>query len=89
MAPALPSSQERTILIALLLAGCGGSGISTSTGANGETIVGSKVSVQVTGASTGQVAFGIAQRYCRNNDRAARFVSTSGPTSAYDCVKTE
>ena len=81
--------MKRTILIALLLAGCGGSGINTSTGPNGETIVGNKVSVQVTGAASEQVAFGIAQRYCRNNERAARFVSTSGPTSAYDCVKTE
>ena len=81
--------MKRTILIALLLAGCGGSGMSTSSGPNGETIVGNKVSVQVTGAASEQVAFGIAQRYCRNSERAARFVSTSGPTSAYDCVKTE
>jgi len=81
--------MKRTILLALLLAGCGGSGVSTSTGPNGETIVGNKVSVQVTGAASEQVAFGIAQRYCRGSDRAARFVSTSGPTSAYDCVKTE
>jgi hypothetical protein len=44
--------MKRTILIALLLAGCGGSGISTSTGPNGETIVGNKVSVQVTGAAS-------------------------------------
>ncbi len=82
--------MKRTILLsALLLAGCGGNGMSTSTGPNGETIVGNKISVQVTGAANEQAAFGIAQRYCRGYDRAARFVSTSGPTSAYDCVKTE
>lgn len=81
--------MKRTILIALLLAGCGGSGISTSTGPNGETIAGNKISVQITGAASEQVAFGLAQRYCRGYDRAARFVSVAGATSAYDCVRTE
>ena len=79
--------MKRSIILALLLAGCGGSGMSTSTGPNGETIVGNEVSVQITGATNEQVAFGLAQRYCRKSDRAARFVSTAGPTSAYDCVK--
>jgi hypothetical protein len=79
--------MKRTILIALLLAGCGGSGMSTSTGPNGETIVGNEVSVQITGAANEQVAFGLAQRYCHKTDRAARFVSMAGSTSAYDCVK--
>jgi hypothetical protein len=78
---------NRTILIALLLAGCGGSGMTTSTGPNGETIVGNEVSVQITCAANEQVAFGLAQRYCRKTDRAARFVSMAGSTSAYDCVK--
>jgi hypothetical protein len=78
---------KRTLLIALLLAGCGGSGMTTSTGPNGETIVGNEISVQITGAANEQVAFGLAQRYCRKSDRAARFVSMAGSTSAYDCVK--
>ncbi len=81
--------MKRTVLLALLLAGCGGSGMSTSTGPNGETIVGNKISVQITGAANEQAAFTIAQRYCQRNDRAARFVSMAGATSAYDCVKTE
>lgn len=79
--------MKRTILIALLLAGCGGSGLTTSRGPNGETIVGNDISVQITGAASEQVAFTLAQRYCSRNDRAARFVSASGATSAYDCVK--
>lgn len=79
--------MKRTILIALLLAGCGGSGMTTSRGPDGETIVGNEVSVQITGAANEQVAFGLAQRYCRKTDRAARFVSMAGSTSAYDCVK--
>lgn len=79
--------MKRTILIALLLAGCGGSGLTTSRGPNGETIVGNEISVQITGAASEQAAFTLAQRYCGRNDRAARFVSTSGATSAYDCVK--
>ena len=44
--------MKRTILLTtLLLAGCSGSGLSTSSGPNGETIVGNDVSVQVTGAA--------------------------------------
>ena len=78
--------MKRTILIALLLAGCCGSGLSTSRGPNGETIVGNDVSVQVTGAAS-EGGVHLAQRYCAKNDRAARVVSTSGTTSAYDCVK--
>lgn len=81
--------MKRSILLALLLAGCGGSGVTTSTGPNGETIAGNKVSVQITGAANEQTAFNLAQRYCRGYDRAARFVSMAGSTSAYDCVKTE
>ncbi|MBL6653036.1 MAG: hypothetical protein ISP49_15675 [Reyranella sp.] len=79
--------MKRSIILALLLAGSGGSGMTTSTGPNGETIVGNEVSVQITGAANEQVAFGLAQRYCRKTDRAARFVSMAGSTSAYDCVK--
>ena len=80
--------MKRTILIALLLAGCGGSGLSTSKGPNGEAIVGNEVSVQISGAADESTAFGLAQRYCRKNDRAARFVNRTGTTAAYDCVKT-
>lgn len=79
--------MKRTILVALLLAGCSGSGMTTSKGPDGETIVGNEVSVQITGAANEQVAFGLAQRYCRKSERAARFVSMAGSTSAYDCVK--
>jgi hypothetical protein len=79
--------MKRAILISLLLAGCSGSGLSTSQGPNGETIVGNDVSVQVTGAANPNVAFTLAQRYCSRNDRAARAVGLSGSTAAFDCVK--
>src|SRR4029450_5114900 len=79
--------MKRTILLTLILAGCSGSGLSTSSGPNGETIVGNDVSVQVTGAANPNAAFTLAQKYCRKNDRAARAVSQSGTTSAFDCVK--
>ena len=73
--------------IALLVAGCGGSGVSTSRGPNGETIAGNNVSVQVSGAATPTVAFELAQRYCTRYDRAARFVGQNGDAAAFDCVK--
>jgi hypothetical protein len=80
--------MKRTILLTtLLLAGCSGSGLSTSSGPNGETIGGNDVSVQVTGAANANAAFTLAQRYCRKNDRAARAVGQSGTTAAFDCVK--
>ena len=81
------AAMKRTILLTLLLAGCSGSGLSTSSGPNGETIVGNDVSVQVTGAANPNAAFTLAQRYCRKNDRDARAVSQSGTTAAFDCVK--
>ena len=62
--------MKRTILLTLILAGCSGSGLSTSSGPNGETIVGNDVSVQVTGAANPNAAFTLAQKYCRKNDRA-------------------
>ena len=80
--------MKRTILLTLILAGCSGSGLSTSSGPNGETIVGNDVSEQVTGAANPNAAFTLAQKYCRKNDRAARAVSQSGTTAAFDCVKT-
>jgi len=86
LAAYLPA-MKRTILIALLLTGCSGSGLRTSQGPNGETIVGNDVSVQVTGAANPNIAFTLAQRYCARNDRAARVVSQSGATAAFDCVK--
>jgi hypothetical protein len=79
--------MKRTVLIALLLAGCSGSGLTTSKGPNGETIVGNDVSVQVTGAADSSTAFTLAQRYCRGYERQARFVSQNGNTAAFDCVK--
>jgi hypothetical protein len=81
------AAMKRTMLLTLILAGCSGSGLSTSSGPNGETIVGNDVSVQVTGAANPNAAFTLAQKYCRKNDRAARAVSQSGTTSAFDCVK--
>jgi hypothetical protein len=81
--------MKRIVLIALLLAACSGSGLTTSKGPNGETIVGNDVSVQITGAADESSAFAMAQRYCRKNDRAARFVGRTGTTAAYDCVKTQ
>jgi hypothetical protein len=79
--------MKRTILIPLLLAGCSGSGLNTSSGPNGETIVGNEMSVQVSGAANPNAAFTLAQRYCSKNDRVARVVSQSGTTAAFDCVK--
>ena len=79
--------MKRSILLTLVLAGCSGSGLSTSSGPNGETIVGNQVSVQVTGAANPSAAFTLAQKYCRKNDRDARAVSQSGATAAFDCVK--
>jgi hypothetical protein len=79
--------MKRTILLTLLLAGCSGSGLSTSSGPNGETIVGNQVSVQVTGAANPNAAFTLAQRYCGKNDRLARAVGQTGTTASFDCVK--
>jgi hypothetical protein len=79
--------MKRTVLIVLLLAGCSGSGLTTSKGPNGENIVGNDVSVQVTGAADPSIAFNLAQRYCRGNDRQARFVSQNGNVAAFDCMK--
>lgn len=79
--------MKKAFLLALLLAGCGGGGLSTSRGPNGETIVGNDVSVQVSGAANPTVAFELAQRYCARNDRAARFVGQNGNAAAFDCVK--
>ena len=79
--------MKRIALIAFLLAGCSGSGLATSKGPNGESIVGNDVSVQVTGASDSSAALTLAQRYCRGNDRLARFVAQNGNTAAFDCVK--
>jgi hypothetical protein len=82
------SAMKRIVLIPLLfLAGCSGSGLNTSSGPNGETIVGNDLSVQVTGAANPNAAFTLAQRYCSKNDRVARVVSQSGSTAAFDCVK--
>ena len=81
------AAMKRTILLTLLLAGCSGSGLSTSSGPNGETIVGNDVSVQVTGAANPNSAFTLAQRYCSKNDRLARAVGQSGTTASFDCVK--
>jgi hypothetical protein len=79
--------MKRTILLTLLLAGCSGSGLSTSSGPNGESIVGNEVSVQVTGAANPNSAFTLAQKYCSRNDRVARAVGQSGTAAAFDCVK--
>ncbi|MBS0219252.1 MAG: hypothetical protein JSR91_00780 [Proteobacteria bacterium] len=81
--------MKRTILIALLVAGCSGSNLETSRGPNGETITGNVVSVQVNNAANAQAAFSLADRYCRDKRRAARFVAQTGTTAAFDCVKTE
>ncbi|SJZ55414.1 hypothetical protein SAMN02745126_01598 [Enhydrobacter aerosaccus] len=81
--------MKRTILLALLLAGCGGSNLDTSRGPNGETIVGNAVSVQITNAANQQAAFSLAEDYCRKSRRAARFVAQTGATAAFDCVKVE
>jgi len=51
--------------------------------------VGNEVSVQVTAAASQETAFSLADRYCRKNDRAARFVAQNGPTAAFDCLKTK
>ncbi len=79
--------MKRILLIPLLVVGCSGSGLSTSSGPNGESIVGNEVSVQVTGAANPNAAFTLAQRYCSKNDRVARVVTQSGTTAAFDCVK--
>jgi hypothetical protein len=79
--------MKRIVPVALLLAGCSGSGLTTSKGPNGETIVGNDISVQVTGAADSSTAFKLAQRYCRGNEREARFVAQNGATAAFDCVK--
>jgi hypothetical protein len=79
--------MKRIILLTLMLAGCSGDGLSTSSGPNGETIVGNQVSVQVTGAANPNSAFTLAQRYCGKNDRLARAVGQSGTTASFDCVK--
>ena len=79
--------MKRFVLVALLLAGCSGSGLTTSKGPNGEAIVGNDVSVQVTGAADPATALTLAQRYCRGNDRQARFVAQNGNTAAFDCLK--
>jgi hypothetical protein len=80
--------MKRTVLVAVLLAGCSGSNLSTSHGPNGETIVGNDISVQVTGAADSTTAFSLAEKYCRRNERSARFVAQNGGTAAFDCVKT-
>ena len=79
--------MKRIILLTLVLAGCSGDGLRTSSGPNGETIVGNEVSVQVTGAANPNSAFTLAQRYCSKNDRVARAVGQSGTAAAFDCVK--
>jgi hypothetical protein len=79
--------MKRTLFIALLVAGCGGSTLDTSRGPNGETVVGNQVSVQVTNATNQSAAFALAEDYCRKNDRSARFVTQTGATAAFDCVK--
>ena len=80
--------MKRTfLLLPLVLVGCSGSGLSTSSGPNGETIVGNEVSVQVTGAANPNAAFTLAQKYCSRNNRLARTVGQSGTTASFDCVK--
>jgi hypothetical protein len=81
--------MKRTLLIALPVAGCSSSNLETSRGPNGETITGNAVSVQVTNATNAQAAFSLAESYCRDKRRAARFVAQTGTTAAFDCVKTE
>jgi hypothetical protein len=82
-------AMKRTLLVALLVAGCSGSNLDTSRGPKGETIVGNAVSVQITNAASPQAAFALAEDYCRKSRRAARFVGQTGTTAAYDCVKVE
>ena len=79
--------MKRSVLVALLLAGCSGDNLNTSRGPNGETVVGNEVSVQITAAASQQAAFSVAENYCRKNDRSARFVAQNGATAAFDCVK--
>ena len=81
--------MKRTLLVALLVAGCSGSSLQTSRGPNGETITGNAVSVQVTNAANAQAAFALADNYCHDKRRAARFVAQTGTTAAFDCVKAE
>ena len=79
--------MKRSVLVALLLAGCSGDNLNTSRGPNGETVVGNEISVQITAAASQQAAFSVAENYCRKNDRSARFVAQNGATAAFDCVK--
>jgi hypothetical protein len=79
----------RVLPAVLLVAGCSGSNLATSHGPNGEVIVGNKVSVQVSKAASQQAAFSLAQDYCENYRRSARFVAQSGDTAAFDCVKAD
>ncbi len=81
--------MKRTLLIALLVAGCSGSNLNTSQGPNGETIVGNNISVQISKAVNQQAAFSLAEDYCRHYRRSARFVAQTGDTAAFDCVKTD
>lgn len=81
--------MKRTLLVALLVAGCSGSNLDTSRGPNGETVTGNAVSVQITNAANTQSAFSLAENYCRDKRRSARFVAQTGTTAAFDCVKTE
>jgi hypothetical protein len=53
--------MKRTSLIALLVVGCSGSGLSASLSPNSEAIVGGQDSVQIT--------------------------SVTGPSAAFDCLK--
>ena len=79
--------MKRTVLIALLVAGCSGSNLNTSRGPNGETIVGNDVSVQITNAANPSAGFSMVEDYCRKNERSPRFVAQNGATAAFDCVK--
>jgi hypothetical protein len=76
-----------TFVVLLFVAGCSGSNLNTSRGANGETIVGNDVSVQITNAANPSAGFSLAEDYCRKTDRSARFVAKNGATAAFDCVK--
>jgi hypothetical protein len=87
MKRALPRILPGVLPVVLLLAGCSGSNLNTSHGPNGEAIVGNTVSVQVSRAASQQAAFSLAQDYCSNYHRSARFVAQTGDTAAFDCVK--
>lgn len=79
--------MKRTILIALLAAGCSGNNLNSSRGPNGESIVGNEISVQITNAASQAAGFSLAEDYCRKYKRAARFVAMNGSTASYDCVR--